>query len=198
MRWSIAFSTFRILPRREQNGLKATVACLLGRTACRVTFDKEYLAVFSRAAGTVSELAGKSRAESGDLRSTFWRAARQRGEPGRQEPPSPLSPWPPSGVPRDNCAEPRLPMSARRLSPRCYRAWSFVWPSNCGSITFTEITAVRPSRKSSLAISTLAFFNRFLSSAYFLSVEVRPRRKPVRCVPPSMVLILFTKGRYSR
>jgi len=55
------------------------------------------------------------------------------------------------------------------------------------------MTAVKPSRKSSLAISTFAFLSKLLSSAYFFKVEVKPRRKPVRCVPPSMVLMLLTK-----
>ncbi len=67
-----------------------------------------------------------------------------------------------------------------------------VCPSNCGSITLTEMTAVRPSRKSSLLMSTFTFSSILLSSAYFLSVDVSPRRNPVRCVPPSMVLMLLT------
>ena len=70
-----------------------------------------------------------------------------------------------------------------------------VCPSNCGSATFTEITAVRPSRKSSPEIS-MWFFSSFsvilLSSAYFFSTRVSAVRKPCRCVPPSIVLILFT------
>ncbi|OPZ93552.1 MAG: hypothetical protein BWY72_02444 [Bacteroidetes bacterium ADurb.Bin416] len=55
-----------------------------------------------------------------------------------------------------------------------------------------EMTAVRPSLKSSPEISTLTFSNILESSAYFLSVRVSPLRKPARCVPPSMVLMLLT------
>ena len=58
--------------------------------------------------------------------------------------------------------------------------------------TFTETTAVRPSRKSSPLMSNFSFESMPESSAYFLSVRVSARRKPVRCVPPSMVLMLFT------
>lgn len=54
-----------------------------------------------------------------------------------------------------------------------------------------------PSRKSSPEISTL-FFSSFssslayCSSAYLRSVRVSAMRKPVRCVPPSIVLMLLT------
>ena len=67
-----------------------------------------------------------------------------------------------------------------------------VWPSNWGSATFTLITAVRPSRKSSPAISNFSLPVAPLLSAYFFRVRVRPLRKPARCVPPSCVLMLLT------
>ncbi len=55
----------------------------------------------------------------------------------------------------------------------------------------------RPSRKSSPEISTLFFlqFLQFLGIfvlCIFLRVRVRAVRKPAKCVPPSMVLMLFT------
>ena len=52
--------------------------------------------------------------------------------------------------------------------------------------------AGKPSRKSSPEISTFTFSSILLSSAYFFNVRVNARRKPARCVPPSMVLILLT------
>ena len=67
-----------------------------------------------------------------------------------------------------------------------------VWPLNCGSGTFTEITAVSPSRKSSPEIANFSFLNKPLSSPYFLNSRFTARRKPATCVPPSLVLILFT------
>src|SRR5690606_2862499 len=38
----------------------------------------------------------------------------------------------------------------------------------------------------------ISFFSRPDLSAYDFSVRVSPRRKPATCVPPSIVLILFT------
>ena len=52
--------------------------------------------------------------------------------------------------------------------------------------------AVSPSRKSSPLISNFSLASRPESSAYFFSVRVSARRKPVRCVPPSIVLMLLT------
>ena len=40
-----------------------------------------------------------------------------------------------------------------------------VWPSNCGSATFTDTTAVRPSRKSSCESSTFTFSRSLFLSA---------------------------------
>lgn len=54
----------------------------------------------------------------------------------------------------------------------------FCPPSNCGSITFTETTAVKPSRKSAGSMSILTFSSSLLSSAYFLRVEVSPTAEP--------------------
>lgn len=69
----------------------------------------------------------------------------------------------------------------------------FVWPSNCGSPSFTEMIAVRPSRTSSPV--RLSSFSRssFLSRAYRLTSEVSAARKPSSCVPPSCVWIAFAK-----
>ena len=43
----------------------------------------------------------------------------------------------------------RLTVSLTRPSTGGLPSFVFVWPSNCGSASFTEITAVRPSRTSS-------------------------------------------------
>ena len=61
----------------------------------------------------------------------------------------------------------------------------FVWPSNWGSPTFTEITAARPSRMSSpVRLATFAFSS-FWSLAYLLTTVVSALRKPSSWVPPS-------------
>ena len=72
---------------------------------------------------------------------------------------------------------------------------AFVWPSNCGSVSLTLMTAVRPSRTSSpdrlasLSLSTPA------RRAQSLSELVSAARKPVTWVPPSTVLMLLAKAR---
>src|SRR3954470_14806334 len=65
-----------------------------------------------------------------------------------------------------------------------------VWPSNCGCGTRQLITAVRPSRKSS-PVGTRSL-KRPLSLPYLLMQRVSAVRKPERCVPPSVVLMLLT------
>ena len=66
-----------------------------------------------------------------------------------------------------------------------------VWPSNCGSVSFAEITAVNPSRTSSP--ERLGSFSRSspCSRAYRFSTRVNAERKPDRCEPPSIVLMLL-------
>ena len=72
-----------------------------------------------------------------------------------------------------------------------------VWPSNCGSGSFTLMTATRPSRQSSpltVSCSPLPFSLRMpVSFAYALSVRVTAVLNPERCVPPSVVLMLLAK-----
>ena len=68
-----------------------------------------------------------------------------------------------------------------------------VWPSNCGSDSFTLITAVRPSRTSSPERLSSFSFRWPLSRANLFSVRVSAERKPERCEPPSCVLMLFAK-----
>ena len=70
-----------------------------------------------------------------------------------------------------------------------------VCPSNCGSRTFTESTAVEAlahvvAAESVMSLSFLA--NAWTSSMCLLITRVSARLKPVRCVPPSCVLMLFT------
>ena len=69
----------------------------------------------------------------------------------------------------------------------------FVWPSNCGSPSLTEMIAVRPSRMSSPV--RLSSFSRssFFSRAYRLTRPVSAARKPSSWVPPSCVWIVFAK-----
>ncbi|SHW06597.1 Uncharacterised protein [Mycobacteroides abscessus subsp. abscessus] len=53
-----------------------------------------------------------------------------------------------------------------------------VWPSNCGSPTFTEMTAANPSRMSSPVRFESFSLRSFFSLAYLLTTEVSAARKP--------------------
>ena len=66
-----------------------------------------------------------------------------------------------------------------------------VWPSNCGSWSLAEITAVRPSRTSSPVRLSSFSLSSPLSRAYLLSALVSAERKPLRWLPPSIVLMLL-------
>src|SRR5690242_21511880 len=68
-----------------------------------------------------------------------------------------------------------------------------VCPSNCGSRTFTCSTQVRPSRMSSPDRVNPSFLSAFVFRAMSLIVRVSADLNPVRWVPPSCVLMLFTK-----
>ncbi len=68
-----------------------------------------------------------------------------------------------------------------------------VWPSNCGSLTFTEMTAARPSRMSSPVRLGSFSFSSFLSLAYLFTTVVSAARKPSSWVPPSWVLMVLAK-----
>ena len=67
----------------------------------------------------------------------------------------------------------------------------FVWPSNCGSRSFTDTIAARPSRQSSPVSGSSFSFRRPLLRAYSLSVRVSDALNPDRWVPPSWVLMLL-------
>ena len=67
----------------------------------------------------------------------------------------------------------------------------FVWPSNCGSASLAEMTAVRPSRTSSPERFSSFSLSSPFSRAYLFSVRVSAERKPERCEPPSCVLMLL-------
>ena len=68
-----------------------------------------------------------------------------------------------------------------------------VWPSNCGSRSFTEMIAIRPSRTSSPIRLSSFSLSRPLARAYRLSTFVRAFLKPSSCMPPSWVLIVLAK-----
>src|SRR3990172_5667823 len=68
----------------------------------------------------------------------------------------------------------------------------FVWPSNCGSGIFMLITQTSPSRTSSLEKLPSLSLSICNACARLLHTLVSADLKPETCVPPSVVLILFT------
>ena len=72
---------------------------------------------------------------------------------------------------------------------------SLVWPSNCGSGSRTEMTAVRPSSTSSLMTGSSPAFSSLAALSWSFSVRTIARSKPVTCVPPLAVAITLTNDR---
>ena len=68
---------------------------------------------------------------------------------------------------------------------------SLVCPENCGSWIFTDSTKLTPSHTSSGA-SLSPRGTRFLNSQNSRTASVTPERRPLTCVPPSVVGIRFT------
>jgi hypothetical protein len=68
-----------------------------------------------------------------------------------------------------------------------------VCPSNCGCGSFTLITAVRPSRTSSPVRFSFDVLEQARRLAAALMVRVSALRNPLRCEPPSTVLMLLAK-----
>ena len=66
-----------------------------------------------------------------------------------------------------------------------------VWPSNCGSRSFTEMMAIRPSRTSSPIRLSSFSLSRPLARAWRFSTFVSAFFRPSSCMPPSCVLIVF-------
>ena len=69
----------------------------------------------------------------------------------------------------------------------------FVCPSNCGSPSFTEMTAASPSRMSSPVRFSSFSLRMPFCRAYALTVLESADRKPERCAPPSWVFMLLAK-----
>ena len=91
-----------------------------------------------------------------------------------------------------NWASPSFTALRTRPSTQGLPSFVFVCPSNCGSRSFTEITAARPSRTSSPSSFSDSFsLSRPADRAYRFNVPVSAERKPERCEPPSCVLMLF-------
>ena len=86
-----------------------------------------------------------------------------------------------------------LTTSATILEAAGVPSTSLVWPSNWGSGSRTEITAVRPSSTSSFSTGSSPARRYRPARRWSLNVLTSARSKPVTCVPPFGVAITFTK-----
>ena len=183
------------LAEHRQDGLEAPIAALLGRSAGGVALDDVELERAGSRSWQSASFPGSAIPSSAPLRMTRSRALRAAS--------------------RARAAVRHFlddPTAVGGFSSRCWMipsvttfwtmplmsalpSFAFVWPSNCGSVSLTLMTAVRPSRTSSP--ERLAFL---LAERAGLA---RPRvqrgrsaaRKPATWVPPSTVWMLFANGR---
>ena len=144
-----AFSTLRILPR---SGSTAWVArsrpCLAEPPAESPSTMNSSVSDGSRTEQSAS-LPGSAEFSSADLRRVRSRALRAAARAWAAETAF-LTTWLAScGFSSRNSASARLTMFWTKPAMPGLPSLVFVWPSNCGSWSFTEMTAVRPSRTSS-------------------------------------------------
>ena len=144
-----ARSTFRILPRSGR------MACVSGLRPCLAEPPAESPSTMytSQRSGSFEEqsasLPGMPKDSSGDLRRALSRALRAARRACEAMMALRMISLAGPGL-RSN-QSPRWSVTALDTNPRASELPSLVlvWPSNCGSESFTEITAVRPSRMSS-------------------------------------------------
>lgn len=182
------------LAAQRKDRLVHRVAPRLGAAACGVALHDVDLALARVVAAAVGELAGETTDVGGGL-ATHQITGVARGHP------SPLG--------FDDLLDDGLGLGRIGLQPVTevlaadaldealdlgVAEFGLGLSSNCGSLTFTEITAARPSRMSSPERRS-SFFSlmSFLSTAYLFTVSVSAARKPSSWVPPSCVLIVLAK-----
>ena len=175
----------------RQDRLRARVAPAHRRAAGRVALDDEDLALLGAVRLAVRELAGHAARLEQAL--AAGRLARLAGRHAR-------------GGGLDRLADDVARLGRVRVEPvaellvddRCTNVLAsvlpslvLVWPSNCGSPSLIEMTAVRPSRMSSPVRFSSFSLRMPFSRAYRLTSEVIAARKPSSCVPPSVVEIVL-------
>jgi hypothetical protein len=143
------FSTLRILPR---NG---STACVLRSRPCFAEPPAESPSTMKISAsdGSLTEqsasLPGSVEFSSADLRRVVSRAWRAATRAWAAETALRTIALPSLGFSSRNSASFALTTEATKPSMPGLPSFVFVWPSNCGSESFTEMIAVRPSRTSS-------------------------------------------------
>ena len=146
-----AFSTLRILPRSGSTAwVERSRPCLAEPPA-----ESPSTTNSSHSAGSVTEqsasLPGRSEFSSADLRRVRSRALRAASR-AREAWTALVMTWLASrGFSSRNSPRPVLTIDSTKPCMPGLPSLVFVWPSNCGSRSLAEITAVSPSRTSSPA-----------------------------------------------
>ena len=138
------------LAAQRQDRLEASVAALLGRAAGRVALDDVELAPGrDRVPGSRPACPGRDRPSSAPLRMTRSRALRAASRARAAVRHFSMIRRPSAGF--SSRYWPRLSATAVWTWPltSALPSLALVWPSNCGSVSLTLMTAVRPSRTSS-------------------------------------------------
>ena len=144
-----AFSTLRILPR---SGSTAWVArsrpCLAEPPAESPSTMKSSVSEGSRMEQSAS-LPGSAEFSSADLRRVRSRALRAAARAWAADTALRMTALPSLGFSSRNSASFALTTDSTKPCMPGLPSLVFVWPSNCGSLSLAEMTAVRPSRTSS-------------------------------------------------
>jgi hypothetical protein len=198
MSLSDAFCTLRILPRIGSSAWnsesRATFAVPSAESPSTINSSLR-----SSAERQSTSLAGSAEVASADLRRWFSRCSRAAIRVLAAAATF-------SSTARACCLLPRPRASKKALSSPSTTSFtiraaagvpstSLVCPSNCGSGSRTAITAVSPSRMSSLMTGASPFFSSRTARSCSFRMRTSARSKPVTWVPPLGVAITFTNER---
>src|SRR5438105_2899320 len=188
-----AFSTFRILPR------KGRIAWVRRSRPCFAEPPAEspstmYSSHFSGSRSWQSaSLPGSDAESSAPLRRTVSRALRAAIRARAASATFAITRLALAGLRSQNSVSLRPTRSSTMPFASVLTSLPLRFPSNCAPGILTETTAVNPSRMSSPEGDSLISFQEPFSSPYFPTVRVSVLLKPIRCGPPSTVLMLFAK-----
>ncbi len=191
MRSNRARSTFRILPLsgRIAWNLRSR-PCLAEPPALSPSTMNSSLFAGSRSWQSAS-LPGNVETSSTPLRRVSSRALRAASRAAAASITFWMMPRASFGCVSNQCAMASAAAACTTGCTSLLTSFSFVCEENFGSGTFTDSTAVMPSRMSSPTSERLSFLP--MPSAYFVTTRVSAWRKPARCVPPSRCGMLLVK-----
>ncbi len=193
------FWTLRILPRIGSSAWNSELRASLAVPSAESPSTMNSSLRVDVVAAAVGELGGQRRGLQGRL-AALGLLALARGDAGTgpRRRPSPCTAracwpsrraWSRSGTPSAPW-RPRWPRSGVAAE---VPSTSLVWPSNCGSASRTVTTAVRPSRASSLTMSSSATRSSFVGAQHLVHrLGHRAARSRPTWVPPLGVAMMLT------